>query len=90
MARSKQKQLAMPKARLEEMVEEAIVDAYGESEQLTGLFTMIENDLELPFASQVLGVEATVVKIDLDDRGDIVAICKRCARGCKPSGSVTN
>ncbi len=33
------------KARLDQMVEEAIVDCYNESEQATGLYTMIENNL---------------------------------------------
>jgi len=46
------------KARLEQMVEEATVDAYGESEQTTGLYTMLEEHLELPFNTKVLGVEA--------------------------------
>lgn len=27
----------------------ALVDAYGESEQVTGFYTMMENDLRLPF-----------------------------------------
>ena len=64
-------------ARLDELVEEAIVDAYGQSEQALGLFTMIEEYLALPFAAEVLGVEVTVVKVDLTVRDDIVAICKR-------------
>ena len=65
------------KAQLEALVEEAIVDAYGESEQATGLYTMIEDHLALPFTTQVFGVEVTVVKVDLTERDDIVAICKR-------------
>ena len=65
------------KAQLEALVEEATVDAYGESEQATGLYTMIENHLALPFTTQVFGVEVTVVKVDLTERDDIVAICKR-------------
>ena len=77
MARSRKKQERLSKARLEDLVEEATVDAYGESEQTTGLFTMLEEHLELPFTSQVLGVEVTVVKVDMNDRDDIVAICKR-------------
>ncbi len=65
------------KAQFEALVEEATVDAYGESEQATGLYTMIENHLALPFTTQVFGVEVTVVKVDLTERDDIVAICKR-------------
>jgi hypothetical protein len=30
------------KARLDEMIEQATVDAYNESEQMTGWFTMID------------------------------------------------
>jgi hypothetical protein len=65
------------KARLEALVAEATVDAYGKCEQGTGLFTMIEDHLALPFRTQVLGVEVTVVKVDLNDCDDVVAICKR-------------
>jgi len=68
---------SISKARPEELVEEATVDAYGECEQATGLFTMIEDHLALPFTTEVLGVEVTVVKVDLNDRDDVVAICKR-------------
>ena len=50
------------------MVEEAIVDAYGETEQVCGFYTMLENDdLELPFDSVVLGAEVTVARLDLTD-----------------------
>ena len=63
-------------AALEAMIDEATVDAYNEDEQLTGLYTMIEDNLAVPFTTTVLGVEVTVRKIDLT--GDsIVAICSR-------------
>ena len=42
--------------RLAAMIEEATVDAYGESEELTGWFTMIEDSLAVPFETTVLGV----------------------------------
>ncbi|MET7712297.1 hypothetical protein [Streptomyces sp. NPDC005407] len=60
------------------MIEEATIDAYGDDEQLTGLFTMIEENLAVPFTTTVLGVEANVVGVDLTDDGRVVA---RCARG---------
>ena len=47
------------------MIEEATIDAYNEDEQLTGLFTMIEEHLVVPFTTTVLGVEVTVKKVDL-------------------------
>lgn len=64
-------------ARLEAMIEEATVDAYGESEQRAGFYTMMENGLALPFETQVLGVEVTVERIDLTSADEIVAICTR-------------
>ena len=42
------KQLQLSKARLDELIDEALTDAYGESEQVTGFYTMLENDLHLP------------------------------------------
>jgi hypothetical protein len=53
----------LSKARLEELIEEATVDACGESEQATGWFTMFEEHLELPFETQVLGATVTVTSI---------------------------
>ena len=57
------------------MVGEATVDAYTEDEQLTGLFTMIEENLAVPFNATVLGVEVTVRGVDLGQDGRIVALC---------------
>jgi hypothetical protein len=62
---------------LEALIDAAIVDAYGESEQAVGFLTMLEEHLALPFNTEVLGVEVTVEKLDLTDRDDIVALCKR-------------
>jgi hypothetical protein len=52
------------------------VDAYGESEERTGLYTMLEDNLALPFRTEVLGVEVTVEKVDLNAADEIVAICR--------------
>lgn len=65
------------KRRLRALVEEAIVDAYSESEQRTGLFTMIDGHLALPFDTEVLGVTVSVQRIDLTTADEIVAICRR-------------
>jgi len=65
------------KADLEALIEEAIVDAYGESEQRTGFYTMIEEHLGVPFEAEILGVAATIERIDMTDDGQIVAICRR-------------
>ena len=55
---------SLSKARLKELIEQAIVDAYGEEEQAGGFFTMIEEHLALPFAVKVLGVDAEVEKVE--------------------------
>jgi Calcium binding len=65
------------KARLEEMIEQATVDAYNESEQITGWFTMIDENLAVPFETTVLGVPVTVERLDLNRSEQIVAVCKR-------------
>ena len=67
----------LSKERLEELIEEATVDAYGESEQAGAFYTMMENDLHMPFTTQILGVEVTVESIDMTDDDEIVAVCSR-------------
>jgi hypothetical protein len=59
------------------MIEQATIDAYDESEQATGWFTMFEEHVELPFETVVLGVAVNVTSIDLRDGYQIVATCKR-------------
>ena len=68
---------SLSKARLKELIEQAIVDAYGEEEEVSGFFTMIEEHLALPFSVKVLGVDADVEKVDIMLDGQIVAICRR-------------
>jgi hypothetical protein len=63
--------------RLSELIEQATVDAYNESEQTTGFFTMIEENLAVPFTTQVLGVPVTVTRVDLTDDERIIVVCSR-------------
>lgn len=67
----------MTAAELDALIEEAIVDCYNEAEQVTGLFTMIEDHLALPFETSLLGMTVTVAKVDLTAGDEIVAICRR-------------
>ena len=67
----------MSRADLDELVQEAIVDAHDEDEQLTGFFTMIEENLAVPFPATLLGVEVSVDGVELTDRG----IAASCVRG---------
>ena len=64
-------------ARLDAMIAEATVDCYNESEEATGLFTMLEQNLVVPFKATVLDVEVVVERVDIDNADEIVAICRR-------------
>jgi hypothetical protein len=65
------------KEALEALVEDAIVDAYGESEQRSSFHAMLLDRLTLPFKTNVLGATVTVERIDLTDADEIVALCRR-------------
>jgi hypothetical protein len=63
-------------AEIRAMIEEATVDCYGDEEQLTGFFTVIEENLVTPFETEILGVRVTVA--DVHQSADrLVAICER-------------
>ena len=59
------------------MIAEATVDCYNDSECITGFSTILDERLDMPFQTVVLGVEATVTGIDLTDDEQIVAVCAR-------------
>ena len=59
---------------LDALVEEATVDAYGDDEQLGGFAVMIEDNLEVPFETTILGVTVTVQKVTQTESG-IVGLC---------------
>ena len=68
---------SLSKAKLEALIEEAVVDAYGDEEQIGGFLTMMEEHLALPFSINILGVDAVVEKVDMTRDGRIVAVCRR-------------
>ncbi len=80
--------MRISKKSLAEMIEEATVDAYGDSELTTGWLTMIENNLEVPFGTTVLGISVTVERIDLSETDQIVAVRRRAkeqaSQRCRP------
>lgn len=76
-AQRKHRTSAARTAKLETMIAEAVVDAYDESEQRMGLLTMIEDNLPLPFETEVLGVRVSVERIELTPAEEIVAVCRR-------------
>jgi hypothetical protein len=63
--------------QLEQMIQDAVMDAYTESEQKVGFLTLIDEHLAMPFETQLLGVIATVRKIDMNQAEEIVAVCNR-------------
>lgn len=68
------------KAELDRLADEATVDCHDESEQVCGLYTMIENNLAVPFETEVLGTAVVVERVELTERGEIVAVCRRGRR----------
>jgi len=67
---------SLSKAKLEALIEEAVVYAYGDEEQTCGFFTMIEEHLALPFPVCILGAEAVVEKVDMTRDSRIVVVCQ--------------
>lgn len=65
------------RALLEQLIEDATVDCYNESEECTGLFEMIHEHLDIPFVTTVLGVAVTVTAVELTPSDEIVAVCRR-------------
>jgi len=62
---------------LDRLVAEATVDANCESEQIVGFLTALQDNLAVPFTTELLGVTVTVVKVDLTEDDRIVALCRR-------------
>jgi tetratricopeptide (TPR) repeat protein len=64
---------------LEDLLDEVLVDAYGESEQLTAFEQAFKDNGRFPFPASVVGVSVDVVKIeyDGDERHGLTARCRR-------------
>lgn len=54
----------LDETEVREAFEDAIIDAYDEYEQHSGLLTMVENELAFPFQAKVLGTVVTVVGME--------------------------
>ena len=64
-------------SNLDKLIDEATVDCYDESEAISGIFTMMEENLAVPFKTTILGVDVTVERIDLNEAEEILAVCRR-------------
>ena len=62
-------------ARLDELIEEATVGWYNESEQISGFYTMLQDHLTVPSTTKVLGMDVVVEEIDITEDEKIVAVC---------------
>jgi hypothetical protein len=75
--RSSRRKSELSASQLDALIEEATVDAYNESEQLTSFSSMLEEHVTVPFKTEVLGVEVTVERIELTEDERVVAVCAR-------------
>jgi hypothetical protein len=64
-------------AHLDNLIAEATVDCHNESEEVTGIFTMMDENLAGPFKTTILGMEVMVKEMDLNQADEIVAVCRR-------------
>lgn len=66
-------------AALDELIEEIIVDAYGEDEQLWAFRQVLEDEIGLPADGFVIGEPVSVLEIDYDgdERRGLTAKCRR-------------
>jgi hypothetical protein len=63
--------------RLRELIQEAVVDSNGESEEHMGLMTMIEENVVCPFTAKVIGEEVEVVELRSPQAGfGLDAVCR--------------
>ena len=66
---------------LRRLVEEALVDAYGEDEQHGAFLVMFEEHIKRPFTALVVGEEVEVRGFDWEGAPqEIVAVCRRRGR----------
>ena len=69
------------KARWEAMIDEAIVDCYGEYEEFAGILATLEDRLEFPFQAKVLGETVEVIGLEEEQsserRGVVANVRKR-------------
>jgi hypothetical protein len=65
------------RARLRELIQEATVDCYDDSEQHMGLMNMVEENVVCPFKARVIGEEVEVVELRAPDAGfGLDAVCR--------------
>ena len=61
---------------LDAMIGEALVDCCNDSEMVTAMMTAVQDYLDLPFATKVLGFTVNVVAVELNGAEEIAALCE--------------
>jgi hypothetical protein len=59
------------------LITDATIDAYDESEQRMGFYTMIIDHLTAPFKTTILGVPVVVERLEINAAEQLVAVCRR-------------
>lgn len=67
---------------LDDLLDEILVDAYGDGEQLTAFELAFSEQARLPFPAEIVGTTVEVVKIEFegDERRGLTAVCRRDGR----------
>ena len=65
------------RSQLDVLIADATIDAYDESEQRMGFYTMIMDHLSVPFETTILGVPVVVESLEISATEHLVAICRR-------------
>ena len=67
--------------QLQELIEQATVDCYGEHEEFWGFLAALEDELQFPFTATVLGDRLKVIGINSERSGErkgiMIAVEKR-------------
>ena len=62
-----------PEKTLEALLDEAMVDAYGDDEQFMGVVVTLEDNLPFPFKAELVGTTVTAIGVVEGDRPRIAA-----------------
>jgi hypothetical protein len=65
------------RTQLDALIADATIDAYGESEQRIGFYTMLMDNLVVPFETTVLGMTVILEHLEISPAEQLVAICRR-------------
>lgn len=67
---------------LDVLLDQILVDAYGDAEQLTAFEVAFSEQARFPFPAQIVGTTVEVVKVEFDgdERRGLTAVCRRNGR----------